>query len=69
MTKSTQTTSGHANTCNDGFIKEVDSNSKAFKVDTALAGEPMAVVVVVVVVVVVQEIIQKVKQRKQRTLD
>ena len=67
MTKSTQTTSGHANTCNDGFIKEADSNSKAFKVDTALAGEPMAVVVVVVVVV--QEIIQKVKQRKQRTLD
>jgi hypothetical protein len=47
----------------------VDSNSKAFKVDTALAGEPMAVVVVVVVVVVVQEIIQKVKQRKQRTSD
>ena len=67
MTKSTQTTSGHANTCNDGFIKEADSNSKAFKVDTALAGEPMAVVVVVVVVV--QEIIQKVKQRKQRTSD
>ena len=62
MTKSTQTTSGHANTCNDGFIKEADSNSKAFKVDMALAGEPMAVVVV-------QEIIQKIKQRKQRTLD